>query len=209
MFSLQQLFGSGDKFFGLLEASADEARNSVQALTTFLQGPRQAASMEEFVLTRRKEKRIAEQISEELVRTFVTGLEREEIEALSNALYKIPKTVEKFVERYNLAPGQLQDVDFAPQAELVGKAAETLVAMVKHLRRMPPLDQIKELNDKLQYLEGEADKVMVARLKEVYAGQFDPLKAMIVKDLSELLERVIDRCRDAGNVVNHIVLKNS
>jgi uncharacterized protein Yka (UPF0111/DUF47 family) len=30
---------------------------------------------------------------------------------------------------------------------------------------------------------------------------------MALKDLYELLEKVIDRCRDAGNVVTHIVLK--
>ena len=30
-----------------------------------------------------------------------------------------------------------------------------------------------------------------------------------VKDLLELLERVADRCRDAGNVISHIVLKDT
>ena len=38
------------------------------------------------------------------MQTFITALEREDIEALSNALYKIPKTVEKFCERILLAP---------------------------------------------------------------------------------------------------------
>jgi uncharacterized protein Yka (UPF0111/DUF47 family) len=37
----------------------------------------------------------------------------------------------------------------------------------------------------------------------------EPLKAVFLKDLFELLERVIDRCRDAGNVINQIVLKNT
>ena len=36
--------------------------------------------------------------------TFVTALEREDIEALSNALYKIPKTVDKFTTRILVAP---------------------------------------------------------------------------------------------------------
>lgn len=209
MFSLQQLLGKGDKFFDLLEASAEEARSSVHSLVNFLNNPKEAPVMEDFVLTRRKEKRIAEQISGELVKTFVTGLEREEIEALSNALYKIPKTVEKFVERYGLAVSQLKGVNFAPQAELVEKTTEILVEMVKHLRKIPPLERIKELNDRLQYLEGEADKVMLALLRDVYAGKFEPIQALIVKDLYELLEKVVDRCRDAGNVVTHIVLKNS
>ena len=34
----------------------------------------------------------------------------------------------------------------------------------------------------------------------------DQLESMALYDL---LEKVIDRCRDAGNVINHIVLKNS
>jgi uncharacterized protein Yka (UPF0111/DUF47 family) len=32
---------------------------------------------------------------------------------------------------------------------------------------------------------------------------------MVIRDLYELMEKAIDRCRDAGNVVMHIVLKNS
>ena len=44
-------------------------------------------------MSRRAEKRIADEISEALCKTFVTALEREDIEALSLGLYKIPKTV--------------------------------------------------------------------------------------------------------------------
>jgi uncharacterized protein len=209
MFSLQQLFGEGDKFFDLLEASAVEAQTSVRCLVDFLKSPDKTVSMQEFVMSRRKEKRITEEISEALVKTFVTGLEREEIEALSHALYKIPKTVEKFAERYSLSNGQMKDVDFSKQAEAVEKTAEILVQMVKVLRKLPPLEKVKELNDRLQYVEGEADKVMLQLLKELYAGKYDPIKTMIAKDLYELLEKVIDRCRDAGGVVTHIVLKNS
>ena len=36
-----------------------------------------------------------------------------------------------------------------------------------------------------------------------------PVAKPALKDLYELLEKVIDRCRDAGNVIFHIVLKNS
>jgi uncharacterized protein Yka (UPF0111/DUF47 family) len=32
---------------------------------------------------------------------------------------------------------------------------------------------------------------------------------MFLRDLYELLEKVIDRCRDAGNVVLQVVLKNT
>ena len=209
MFSLQQLFGKGDRFFELLEASAEEALTSVQLLVRLLNTSPKPTTLDDFVFSRRKDKRLTEQISEELVKTFVTCLEREDIESLSNALYKIPKTVEKFAERYQLSVAMLNDIDFTKQADMMGKAAEAVVALVRQLRDLQHLERAKELNDRLQYVEGEADKLMLALLKDLYSGKYDPLKVIIVRDLYELIEKVIDRCRDAGNVVSHIVLKNS
>src|SRR5437016_3479408 len=108
MFSLQRLLGREDKFFDLLEASADESRRSVQALMNFLKNPSEVRTLDEFILSRRNEKRIAAEISEAVCTTFVTAFEREDIEALSVALYKIPKTVEKIGERILLAPHLLR-----------------------------------------------------------------------------------------------------
>ncbi|MBA4146559.1 MAG: DUF47 family protein [Verrucomicrobia bacterium] len=209
MFSLQRIFGKGDKFFDLLEASAEEVKGSVQALVKIIQTPEPSISLEDFADARRKDKRITEEISEQLVKTFVTGLEREDIEALSIALYKITKTTEKFAERYKIVASQMDGAEFMRQTELIITASDTLVLMVKHLRKIPPLEKIKELNDRLQHAEGEADKIMLELLKDLYHGKHEPLKALIVHDLYELLEKVVDRCRDAGNVVSHIVLKNS
>ncbi|MBI5774640.1 MAG: DUF47 family protein [Verrucomicrobia bacterium] len=209
MFSLQKFLGKDDQFFALLEASAEETRSSVQHLVELLKTPDQPKGLEDFVLSRRKDKRITEQISEELVKTFFTALEREDIESLSIALYKIPKTVEKFAERFSILAPHLTGVDFSRQAEMMAKAAETLVAMVKQLRDLQHLEKIKELNDRLQYIEGEADKLMVELIRELYNGRYQPMQVIIIKDLYELMEKVIDRCRDAGNVVSQIVLKNS
>jgi uncharacterized protein Yka (UPF0111/DUF47 family) len=209
MFSLQTIFGKGDKFYSLLEASAEEARSSVQALVKVIKDASTDTSLEEFVLSRRKEKRIAGQISEELVDTFVTALEREDIEALSHALYKIPKTAEKFAERFTVGVQRLRDVDFSKHIAKLEQATEIIVTMVKQLRHGYELERMKELNDRLQFVEGEADKLMLEIYRDLYSGRHDPVKVVMLKDLYELLEKVIDRCRDAGNVIYHIVLKNS
>jgi uncharacterized protein Yka (UPF0111/DUF47 family) len=209
MFSIQKLFSQDNKFFDLLEASAEETRACTRLLIELLKDRSHPHPLDEFARSRRKDKYITEQISEELVSTFVTGLEREDIEALSYALYRIPKTIEKFAERFNLAPQRMQEVDFTQQIELMDRATETLTIMVQHLRKIPPLETIKELNDRLQSVEAEADDVMIDLLRDVYSGKFEPIHAMMVRDLYDLLEKVIDRCRDAGNVISHIVLKNS
>ena len=209
MFSLQRLLGQEDKFFDLLEASAEQARCSVQALVKLSRNPEQAELLNEFIESRRKDKKITAEISEAVCTTFVTALEREDIEALSNALYKIPKTVEKIGERMLLTPQQVQGVDFSKQTGILEQTTDTVLSMVKALRQGANLEQMKELNDKLQKLEGEADKKHLELLRDLYSGRHDPLKVVVLKDLYELLEKVIDRCRDAGTVISHIVLKNS
>jgi uncharacterized protein Yka (UPF0111/DUF47 family) len=209
MFSLQRLLGKEDLFFDLLEASAQEAHNSVQTLVKLSNDLDKPHALAEFAAARRKDKQITKKISEAVYTTFVTALEREDIEALSNALYKIPKTIEKFGERSLLAPQQVAGVNFSQQITLLEKATNTVLEMVKSLRRGVNLEEIKELNDKLQQVEGEADSAIMDLYKDLFSGRHDPIKVIVLKDLYELLEKVVDRCRDAGNVISHIVLKNS
>jgi len=209
MFSLQQIFGKGDRFQELLEAAAQEAHESVRLVIELMRSPRDTRKLDDLVLARRKEKKISEQISEELVKTFVTGLEREDIEALARGLYKIPKSAEKLAERLVMAGPHLDDIDFSRQSDMMAKATDAIHEMVRQLHDMKDLEKIKSLNDRLQYVEGEADKYMNELLRDLYGGKYEALRAMVIRDLYELMEKVVDRCRDVGNVVMQIVLKNS
>jgi hypothetical protein len=209
MKALRKLLGYDDKFFNLLEASASEAQSSVQLLVGMLKQANGMPTLDEFVQTRRKDKQITEEISEQLCKTFVTPLEREDIEALSIALYKIPKTVEKFSEKFAVCHEHIREIDFSRQVNILEQTTETVTQMVKTLRQRAHLEQVKEQNDRLHYLEGEADKLMMSLIKDLYSGKHEPLQVIIIMDLYETLERIIDRCRDAGNVIFQIVLKYS
>ena len=209
MFSLQRMLGKEDKFFSLLEASAQEAHTSVQALIKLSKALDQPKVLDELVHSRQKDRQITKEISTAVYTTFITALEREDIEALSNALYKIPKTVEKFSERVRLTPRFVHGIDFSTQISLLERATDVVLEMVKALRDGMDLERVKDLNEKLQYLESEADKHMMSLYKDLFGGQHEPIQVIVLKDLYELLEKVIDRCRDSGNVISHIVLKNS
>ena len=209
---LQKLIGKSDIFFDLLEEGAEEARVSVDLFAKFLRQMdegKQPAGLDDFIQARRKEKRIRHLMNEELSRTFVTPIDREDLEALSVALYRIPKQVEKIVERLAIYPGRVPHEMFSRQAELMSQAAESLVFMVKHLRKGATLGQIREANDKLQYAEGEADKVMLEKLRGLYSGSCDAKELVILQKLFEMVEQAVDRCRNAGNIVVQIVLKHS
>ena len=212
MLSLKKLFGKEDKFFDLLEGGAAEAKASVDLFSRYLQqlaAGQSTSSLDDFIQTRRREKRIRHEMNEELSKTFVTPLEREDIESLSFALYRIPKAVEKIVERLSIYPGRVPHAAFQRQAELLNLAADAVMFMVKELRGGTHIEKIREANDRLQYAEGEADKVMLALLKELYHGPYDAKELVILQELYEMVEQAVDRCRNAGNIVVQIVLKHS
>ena len=211
MFSLQKLMGKDDKFFDLLEASAEEARHSVQALNRILANPATTPSLHEFHAAKEADKKITEQINEALITSFVSQLERDDIELLSAVLYKVPKTVEKFAERFIISAALVRDANFTQHSALLDAATSQVVEMVKQLRQLGSgrLDQVKEMNSKLQQIEGDADKLIMELLRDLYSGRHDPTKVMALKDLYELLEKIVDRCRDTGNVITHIFLKHS
>ena len=210
MFSLKKIFGKDEMFFDLLEAGAEEAKASVALLSKYLHSPAGTVrNLDDFVQTRRKEKRIRHQITEALSKTFVTPIDREDIEALSFALYRIPKQVEKIVERLDIYPGHVPPAAFSRQVDLMLQAAESVVFMVKELRGGTTIENIREANDRLQYAEGEADKVMLNLEKELYHGPYEAKEVIFLLQLFEMVEKSVDRCRDAGNVVFQIVLKYS
>jgi uncharacterized protein Yka (UPF0111/DUF47 family) len=209
MFSFQKLLSKDDKLFSLLEMSAEEANRSIQALNQILSKPNQVPSLKEFHRSKEADKQITEQINQAVINDFVTDIDREDIELLSSVLYKIPKTVEKIAERFIISSGMLKDTDFSPHISILQVATKQVVEMVKQLRLRPNVEQIKEMNEVLQRVEGEADQLILDILSNLYSGRHDPTKVLALKDLYELLEKVVDRCRDAGNAVTHIVIKHS
>jgi uncharacterized protein Yka (UPF0111/DUF47 family) len=171
--------------------------------------PQDGQTLDEFILRRRQDKRITQEMTSLLCSAFITPLEREDIETLSHALYRIPKTVEKFAERLLVSQSKFRAEQFSRQAHLLEQATDTVYGMVRQLRQGPHLDKIRESNSQLHGYEGEADKLILDLLRDLYSGRYDAVQMIVLRDLYELLEKVIDRCRDAGNVIFQIALKNS
>jgi uncharacterized protein len=210
MISIGRILGHDEKFFDLLEASAQQADSSVHHLVDLLGKLQQNESPQDlakFAESRREDKRITQELTEQLSKTFITPLEREDIQELAAALYKIPKTVEKIGERILISPQDLHGWSFRKQVELLDQAAEAVLAMVKQLRKGMDIQTAREMNDKLQTIEGEADDLELELLRDLYQGDYSPKHIIFLRDLYELLEKVIDRCRDAGNIVLQVVLK--
>ena len=204
-------FKRDESFYDLLEASAAEARHCAILLKDVLAhlGGDSSAQLDAIRQSRRKHKKLAQEITEKLCKTFITPLDREDIESLSGAMHRVPKTVEKIAERLALCPVKFTSDIVSKQVALLDQATKEVENMVRGLRQKVTLEGIQDMQDRLQHIEGDGDKVLMDLLRSLYNQQVDPIEVIILKDLYEILERAIDRCRDAGNVVFQVVLKYS
>jgi len=210
---LKRLLGRDDKFYNLLESSADEAKSSARILNELMPKLGNEKAVKECVellaQSRRKHKRITQEITTQLCKTFVTPLEREDIEALSSAISRVPKTVEKIGERLLICSLNAHTESLSKQVAMLEQAIGTVAVMVKSLRKRPHVEEIEDEYGQLQTIEGDADRFMIALLRELFNGQAESRDVVFLKDMYELLEKAIDRCRDAGNIVFQVVLKYS
>lgn len=209
MFSLQRALGRDDEFCALLEDSAREGMQIVETLRGVLNNGSARPDLESFARARRKDKQLTTEISELLMYALVVSLPREDIESLAEALYKVPKIVEKFAERYLIAHQWVREFDFTRQLVVMEEATKSVLEMVQAFRANASVAEIKRLDARIQRLENEGDKALMQFLEKIYSNDLPPLTGIVLKDLIELNEKVIDRCRDASSVIARVVIKNS
>ncbi len=208
-----KLIGKDDRFFRLLESAAEEAHNSALILEKLYEEAGGSSgfekTLEELNISRKKEKKLVLVISERLCTTFSTPIDREDIEALANALSRVPKGTYKIGERLSICPEQFASDIIKKQISMLTRATEIVVRMTGTLRAIKDVELIQDDYELVQTIEGDADRLMVCLLRDLYQGNVSAKEVIILKDMYELLEATIDHCRDAAKVVFQVALKYS
>jgi len=211
MISIQRLLGRPHEFFGLLEQSAALGKQAVTEIKAILAQPSGPPDLSALNSARRKGKEVMGQLENLLTRVFVTPIEREDLEALGQDLYRLPKTVEKFAERYEIVHNQMRGTDFSILAGLLERAAGIVQEMVARVSSgdASALSAIKALDASLGQIEVEAAHLVLNATKQLYSAPAPPLQAIISKDLHDLLGECIECCRAVGRTAALVILKNS
>ncbi len=211
MFSLQRLLGKEDKFFDLLEASAEEARTSVQALVKLSKKPGQTNLLYDFIQSRRKEKQIrAADHARPSIPPSSPRWNARTLTTFPTRSTAFPRPSRNSANASCSPRSRSKGVDFSKQINLLEQATDTVLDMVKSLRAgaQPGRNQGPQRQD-CNTSKARRTKPSWNFTRTFTAAAHDPIKVIVLKDLYELLEKVIDRCRDVGNVISQIVLKNS
>lgn len=211
MISFQRLTGRPREFFGLLEESARLGAEAVRLLRPLVNTPPGAPlDLEPISSTRRRDKEIYNKLDAMLSRIFSTPIEREDLADIGTQLYRLPKTVEKFAERYIIAPDKVRGVDFNLLLGMLERAADIVVEMVRALNDTKnALARVKSLDARLSQIEAEAGHLLLDAERRLYALESPPLSAIIGKDLYDVLAECIEVCQEIGDSLTLAIMKNS
>lgn len=209
---IEKILPKEDKFFELMRALSSHAHQSATLLKKYV-GTTDAQSRlligRSIAQSKADAKTIMARITHEVAMSFVTPFDREDIQEFSAHLYKISKTIDKIRERLELHGVHMDQGDFARQADLILQEAEAMQEMVEALTNKGAAKTVVEKADHLNDLEGKGDAVLSELLKDLFADNRDVRELLIRKDVYDMLEKVLDRFRDAADVALQIVLKHS
>ena len=145
-------------------------------------------------------------ISKKLNSSFITPFDREDIYMLSGALDDIVDLIDdsaRAVVMYNVR----ETTDYARQfGDVIQRMAVQLHEVVSTLERPAGIsDRLVEIHR----LENEGDDLYHEAIGELFQGTPDPLRVIRWKDIYDKLETAVDRCEQAANIIETIIIKHA
>lgn len=152
---------------------------------------------------------ITHETIEKLNKTFVTPLDREDIHSLICALDDILDFVEAAAERLSLYNISEVRQDAVLLADILVKAVGEVQQAVAKLRNLKTIDSVMKHCVEIKRLENESDFTCRSAIAKLFKPGSDPLEVIKWKEIYDCVENGVDRCEDAANVIEGIVLKNT
>lgn len=210
---MPNLLPRNDNFLRLIEQLAGQASLCARHLKAYVgssAGSSERSAADAAIVQAREEARaLATELTRQLCKSFITPFDREDIQDFSAELYKIPKTIEKVKDRIALHGLTTEKGDFLRQIDLIVQEADLMDDMVKTLVSGKDAKKIQGQAALLYKLEHEGDTILGELLGSLFGNSRDARDLILRKDIYDMLEKVIDRYRDAAGVALQIVLKHT
>ncbi len=206
---LRELFLPREKiFFQLLEQESNNVLTGAQALRDAVQFYENLSEKRNGIKDiEHRGDEIVHQIYDQLMKTFITPIDREEIGKLASLYDDVLDLTYAVVNRLFLYEIQRPTEVMQKLTDIVVKSIEEIdIAFAAiHEIRAPG---IEERCNEVDRLENEADIILNESVAELFKSQ-DPITIIKLKEIYELLEAITDKCEDVVQVIRNIVLEYS
>jgi uncharacterized protein len=157
--------------------------------------------------------RAADKITHETItllhKTFITPFDREQIHELITTMDDILDLIQDVAESvalYDLKSVTPEARQLAEICQMTCDRVQTTVGMLTNIKHP---DAILKCCEEIDRLESDADRVLRSALSKLFREESDVKQMIKLRVIYDLLESITDRCEDAANVVEGIVIENS
>ncbi len=141
-----------------------------------------------------------------LNKSFITPFDREDIYSLSSKLDDIMDLIDASSQRLVMYNVEKPTSEAKQLAFIILKSCQALDKAVGLLGGK--LEPIAEYCVEVNALENEADRVCREAISRLFDEEKDPIQLIKWKEIYETLERATDKCEDAANILESVVVKN-
>jgi predicted phosphate transport protein (TIGR00153 family) len=198
-------------FYSLFEKASDNLESIAQKLLTVVHEAdynKRAAIIEEMRDIEHQNDNITHEIFIELGKNFITPFDREDIHALASALDDIADYIYasgKKINFYKIDP--IADQGIQKTAAAINDAVIAVKAAVMELRNLKNTQKIIECVIKINSIENNADNIFDMSIERLFNSDVDAKELIKRRELYMVMETATDKCEDAGNVIESIVVK--
>ena len=143
----------------------------------------------------------------ELGRNFITPLDREDIHALATALDDIADYIYASAKKISFYKINPNDIGIHKLADLVLQGSVEIKKAVHGLRDMKNLREMTEAIIKINSIENQADDVFDMSIDSLFNNENDFKEVIKKREIYQVLEIATDKCEDAANVIESIIIK--
>jgi predicted phosphate transport protein (TIGR00153 family) len=205
MFGLNLLPRQGRFFEDFISLAAEIRKGAVLLQEMLATNPPDMAKVAAIKEVEHKCDACTRGIIDQLNRTFVTPLDREDIHALASSLDDVMDAIDAAAAVVRLYKIKV----VRPGAQhLAAIVAESVDRMVEAVGALEKREGVLELASRLSELEHEADRVHQDSIVELFDQESDPIAVIKWKEIFDFLEAATDRCEDVANLLEGVVVKN-
>jgi len=150
--------------------------------------------------------KLVRDIFSELNRTFITPLDREDMQRVAS---KIDDTIDHIdgiaarLQSYKITTSPPYALDMANELVKATKEVELMTAKLRNIKN--PSSMIEHCRN-TSVIEHKVDDLYSTAISKLFESN-DPIEIIKLKDIYEKMESASDRCVDVADVVEDIVLK--
>jgi hypothetical protein len=147
------------------------------------------------------------QIFTELGKNFITPFDREDIHYLANSLDDIADYIYASAKKINFYHVDPNDIGIQKMADLIALGCIQVHKAVTELRNMKNLRQITDALVAINSIENQGDDIFDMSIERLFATEPDAKEVIKKREIYQIMEIVTDKCEDAANVIESIIIK--